>query len=271
MITKLNTLFVALLITASTLAQTPDKLNYQGVIRNSSNALVTNTAIGMQISIIKAGTPDTSVYVETQTPTTNGNGLVSFKIGEGSVVSGDITTIDWSNGTYSIKTETDLTGGSTYTITGTSSLSSVPYALQAKTASSLSGSGAANLNPNKCNCSSYIIPYMPYSASSSQIIYVANNPASWFGGSAVAASNVNVEAIDDSGTSYNLGVVTTAPVGQVTKLSTLILQGLANAGFTNNSPLSLRITLTNPEYAFVYANYDVAGVREFVEVECVRF
>lgn len=270
MITKVHTLFVALLIMASTFAQTPEKLNYQAVIRNSSNALVTNTAIGMQISIIKEGSPDTTEYKETQAPTTNGNGLVSFKIGEGTVVSGDITTIDWSDGTYSIKTETDVTGGTTYTITGTSPLSSVPYALQAKTASNLSSTATANLNPSKCNCDSYIIPYMPYSATTSQLIYVSNNPASWFGGSAVGASSVNVEAVDDSGNSYDLGVVATAPAGQVTKLHSLIDSALGAAGFTSGK-LSLRITLTNPEYAFVYASYNSGSVRAYVEVECVRF
>jgi hypothetical protein len=57
---------------------------------------------------------------------------VSIAIGTGSVVSGDFTTIDWSIGTYFIKTETDPTGGASYTITGTSQLLSVPFALQAK-------------------------------------------------------------------------------------------------------------------------------------------
>ncbi|MEO6977276.1 MAG: hypothetical protein ABI113_02825, partial [Mucilaginibacter sp.] len=54
-------------------------------------------------------------------------------IGTGTVVSGSLATIDWANGTYFIKTETDPTGGSTYTITGTSQLLSVPYALSAGT------------------------------------------------------------------------------------------------------------------------------------------
>jgi len=271
MITKVNILFVALLIMVSTFAQTPEKLNYQAVIRNSSNALVTNTAIGMQISIIREGSPDDiTVYIETQAPTTNGNGLVSFKIGEGTVVSGDITAIDWSDGTYSIKTETDVTGGTSYTVIGSSALSSVPYALQAKTASNLSSTATANLNPSKCNCDSYIIPYMPYSATASQLIYVSNNPASWFGGTAVGASSVNVEAVDDSGNSYDLGVVATAPAGQVTKLHSLIDSALGAAGFTSGK-LSLRITLTNPEYAFVYASYNSGSVRAYVEVECVRF
>ena len=51
-------------------------------------------------------------------------------------MSGDFTTIDWANDTYFIQTETDPTGGTTYTITGTSQLMSVPYALYAKTSGS---------------------------------------------------------------------------------------------------------------------------------------
>ncbi|MDX9776817.1 MAG: FISUMP domain-containing protein, partial [Petrimonas sp.] len=67
------------------------------------------------------------------------NGLVSVEIGSGTVVSGTFATIDWSNGPYFIKTETDPTGGTSYTITGTSQLLSVPYALHAKTAESVTG------------------------------------------------------------------------------------------------------------------------------------
>jgi hypothetical protein len=76
------------------------------------------------------------VYVETQTPTSNANGLVSLEIGGGTVVSGNMATINWANGPYFIKTETDPSGGSSYTITGTSQLLSAPYALYAKTSGS---------------------------------------------------------------------------------------------------------------------------------------
>src|SRR5690554_566777 len=93
----------------------------------------------MQISILQGSASGTAVYVETQTPTSNANGLVSLEIGAGTVVSGDFTTIDWANGPYFIKTETDPTGGTSYTITGTSQLLSVPYALHAKTAETVTG------------------------------------------------------------------------------------------------------------------------------------
>jgi len=131
-----------LLISSSIFAQTPQKMSYQAVVRNASNNLVASTAIGMQISILQGSSSGTAVYVETQTPTTNANGLVSIEIGSGTVVSGSFATINWANGPYFIKTETDpdgATGGISYTITGTSQLLSVPYALHAKTAESVSG------------------------------------------------------------------------------------------------------------------------------------
>ncbi len=128
---------IALLITVSVFAQAPQKMNYQAVIRNSSNALVTNAQVGMHISILQGSATGTSVYTETQTPTTNANGLVNIEIGGGA----GFSAIDWANGTYFIKTETDPTGGTNYTITGTSQLLSVPYALHSKTAETIIGGG----------------------------------------------------------------------------------------------------------------------------------
>ena len=134
---NLFTLITAILITASVFAQAPEKMSYQAVIRDASNALVTSQPVGMQLSILQGSISGAAVYVETQTPNTNINGLVSLEIGSGAVVSGTFNTIDWSSGPYFIKTETDPTGGTTYTITGTSQLLSTPYALHAKTADSI--------------------------------------------------------------------------------------------------------------------------------------
>ncbi|MDD3480410.1 MAG: DUF1566 domain-containing protein [Paludibacteraceae bacterium] len=120
-------------------AQAPQKMSYQAVVRNSSDALVINQSVGMQISILQGTTSGTEVYKERHFPNTNTNGLVSVEIGTGVVVSGDFSTIDWANGPFFIKTETDINGGSNYTITGTSQFLSVPYALHAKTADSVTG------------------------------------------------------------------------------------------------------------------------------------
>jgi hypothetical protein len=133
------TILTAVLLTATLWAQSPEKMSYQAVVRDGSNVLVTSTAVGMRIQILQGSEFGAAVYVETQTPTSNANGLVSLEIGAGTVVSGDFTTIDWSNGPYFIKTETDPTGGTNYSIAGTSQLLSVPYALHAKTAETVTG------------------------------------------------------------------------------------------------------------------------------------
>jgi hypothetical protein len=131
---RFYTTLLAVIFTASLFAQSPQKMSYQAVIRNSSDQLVTNHAVGMRISILRGSSSGTTVYVETQIPATNTNGLVSIEIGGGTPVTGTFAGIDWSSGLYFIKTESDPTGGTGYTITGTSQLLSVPYALYAKTA-----------------------------------------------------------------------------------------------------------------------------------------
>ncbi|MEI7597664.1 MAG: hypothetical protein WCK02_18095, partial [Bacteroidota bacterium] len=133
---KLLTILAALLLNTGVWAQTNQKMSYQAIIRNSNNVLITNTQIGMQISILHGSSTGTLVYSETQTPTTNANGIVAIEIGG----SAEFSAIDWANGSYFIKIETDPTGGVNYTITGISQLLSVPYALHSKTAESISGS-----------------------------------------------------------------------------------------------------------------------------------
>ena len=129
------TLTLVMLVNSSLWAQTPEKMSYQAVVRDSDDVLITNTQVGMQISILQGSINGTAIYTETQTPTANDNGLVSIEIGGGTGF-GDI---DWATNVYFIKSETDPTGGTNYSITGTSQLLSVPYALHAKTADSITG------------------------------------------------------------------------------------------------------------------------------------
>lgn len=127
---KIFTFLAILLLTVTVFAQSPEKMSYQAIIRDASNKLLTSQTVGMQISVLQGSSTGTVVYTETQTPLTNANGMVSIEIGGGA----GFNTIDWANGPYFIKTETDPTGGTNYIITGTSQLLSVPYALRAKTA-----------------------------------------------------------------------------------------------------------------------------------------
>lgn len=138
---KLFIIIAAVICVAGVYAQAPNKMSYQAVVRNTSDQLVVNQAIGMQISILQGSTSGTTVFVETHNSFSNANGLISIEIGGGAVVSGDISMINWANGPYFIKTETDPTGGSVYTIVGTSQLLSVPYAFYAETSGSAGPTG----------------------------------------------------------------------------------------------------------------------------------
>ncbi len=126
---KVYSLIAGLLFTANLWAQAPQMMSYQAVIRNSSNTLITSTTVGMQISILQGSITGTAVYVETQTPTTDANGLATMQIGTGTIVTGTFSAINWGAGPYFIKIDTDPSGGTSYTISGTSALLSVPYAL----------------------------------------------------------------------------------------------------------------------------------------------
>lgn len=142
---------LTLFITFTAFAQAPDLINYQAIIRNSEGNLIQDSNIGMRISILQTNATGTAVYTETHMVSTNTNGLVTIMIGGGNS-SDDFSAIDWSSGPYFIKTETDVLGGTNYTITGTSQLLSVPYALYAKTAGSVDGGGGqTNTQSNPLN------------------------------------------------------------------------------------------------------------------------
>lgn len=129
---KKITLALLLLSSFTTLfAQAPQKMNYQSVIRKTDGALLVNTSIGIKTSILLGSPTGTASYVETQTTTTNVNGLATIEIGGGTPITGTFLGINWGAGSHFVKTEIDPAGGTNYTISGTSQLLSVPYALYA--------------------------------------------------------------------------------------------------------------------------------------------
>ena len=138
----LITLTLFFSVIAASFAQAPQKFSYQAVVRNESNTLVRGN-VGVRITILQGGANGTMVYQETHTTVTNANGLMTLEIGGGTVVNGEFATIDWANGPFFLKTETDPDGGTNYTIEGTQQLLSVPYALYAAT----SGNGEGPAGP----------------------------------------------------------------------------------------------------------------------------
>ena len=130
---------ILMLSTLRLLAQTPEKMSYQAIVRASDNSLVSDSRVSLRIIVRQGSENGKNTYEETHSTTTNANGLVSLEIGAGTVVSGDFSKIPWSNGPFFIETQVDPLGGSNYSIIGISQLLSVPYALTAKYAESVGG------------------------------------------------------------------------------------------------------------------------------------
>ncbi len=129
----LSTFFLSL-FSIAVIAQAPQHMNYQAVVRDGDNGMVTNSSIGMRLQILKGTEFGAAVYVETHAPQTNGNGLINLQIGTGSVINGNFSNIDWSDGPFFLKTEIDPQGGANYSLTSTAQMVSVPYALYAQKA-----------------------------------------------------------------------------------------------------------------------------------------
>ena len=126
---KILTLFAALVLLA--VGATAQKLSYSAVVRNSANELVVNKTLTVEISITN-GVPSATVapvYSETQTATTNQNGLLSLTIGDNPTHTGDLSNVTWP--TAYITTTYTIDGS---TVTNTVAVNAVPYALYAENA-----------------------------------------------------------------------------------------------------------------------------------------
>ncbi len=134
------TLLIYIGSTLTLLAQSPEKISYQAIIRSSDNNLVIDSEVSIKILILQGTTGDNTIYEENHLVKTNSNGLISLEIGTGDIIQGNFSSIPWGQSQYFVETQVDVTGGTNYNIIGVSQLLSVPYALHAKTAESLTGS-----------------------------------------------------------------------------------------------------------------------------------
>ena len=134
------------------LAQSPEKISYQAIVRATDNSLVSEAPVGLRILIRQGGANGSVAYEESHTADTNTNGLVSIEIGTGNQIQGTFNKIAWENGPYFIETQVDPNGGTNYGIIGVSQLLSVPYALYAKYAENVIGSTTTtNSEPNRAS------------------------------------------------------------------------------------------------------------------------
>ena len=128
-------LFLALLLLSTTsFGQAPDGINYQAVIRNLSGNLVANNTIAIRIQVKQTSASGTIVFQERHSVTTSAQGIVNLVIGQGTLLGGNISTINWAAGPYFVCLGVSFTNGTNYLDYGSQQLMSVPYALYAKNA-----------------------------------------------------------------------------------------------------------------------------------------
>jgi hypothetical protein len=129
----LASFFLALLFAGAAFSQTPQRINYQSVVRSTTGEVLQNQTIGLRISILQGSDTGPAVFAETHTPTTNNYGLINVQIGSGTNLGPQLNSINWGANVYYIAVQIDPNGGTSYSILSTSQLVSVPYALHAKT------------------------------------------------------------------------------------------------------------------------------------------
>lgn len=119
------------------MAQTPQSFKYQTVARNNAGDVLASQNITFRMTLLQGDLPGTVIYTETHATATNAFGLATLEIGRGTPVTGSFATINWSITPIFLRTEIDPAGGSSFVEMGTSELLSVPYALEAKHARTL--------------------------------------------------------------------------------------------------------------------------------------
>ena len=201
----------------SLFAQVPEKFSFQAVVRNESNQLVTNAPVGVRVSILQGSTSGNALYVETHSVTTNANGLLTVEVGGGNTQMGSFNNINWANGPWFLKTETDPNGGSNYAVVSVQQLLSVPYALYAKEA----GNGFSG------NIMDYLTPVtIPY-------VVTALNQAGMVTQSDIPTVPTNVSAFNNDAGYITISAVPTVP----THLSAYTNDMGYISGYTETDPL----------------------------------
>jgi uncharacterized protein (TIGR02145 family) len=124
---QITLLFTAIILSLATLAQAPQGINYQTVIRDGDGNILPDTDISLQMTILSGAPDGIIVYQETHDANTNAFGLINLVIGSGIPQSGDFAEINWGDDDKYLETAIDVNGSGTYIVLGTTQFLSVPY------------------------------------------------------------------------------------------------------------------------------------------------
>jgi hypothetical protein len=126
---------------------TPPGIPYQAIARNANGTPYVNANLTVRFSLHEQTATGTVSYAETKSLQTNDLGLFSTTFGSGTPITGTFAGINWAQTTKFLQVEVNL--GSAWVDMGTQQLMTVPYAMYAGTASTLT---SANQTPNSNGC-----------------------------------------------------------------------------------------------------------------------
>lgn len=126
--------------------QVPQGIPYQAVARDAQGNPMANQSLTVQFSLHEASTDGQVVYQETQTSSTNAQGLFSLTFGAGVPSVGTFASINWGSGYKFLQVQANFGNGNVDL--GTQQLMSVPYALYSGSAGNGSNQNNSNYNPS---------------------------------------------------------------------------------------------------------------------------
>jgi hypothetical protein len=105
-------------------------LNFQGVARTASNAVIASQNITLKLSILQGSATGLTEYIEVRKVTTNAQGLFTAVIGDSLTIStlGKFSDIDWKLSPKFLKIEIDPAAGNNFITMGTTQFQFVAYA-----------------------------------------------------------------------------------------------------------------------------------------------
>jgi hypothetical protein len=126
--------------------QVPQGIPYQAVARDAQGNPMANQSLTVQFSLHEASADGQVVYQETQTSSTNAQGLFSLTFGAGVPSVGTFASINWGSGYKFLQVQANF--GSGYVDVGTQQLMSVPYALYSGSSGNGNNQSNSNYNPS---------------------------------------------------------------------------------------------------------------------------
>jgi hypothetical protein len=239
----------------------PQAFNYSAVARNSVGVPISNSTIGIQISILKTTAIGAVQYSENHFINTDAFGLFNLIVGSGAIQQGSMGAINWSSDNFYMKVGMDANGGTNFLTMGTTQLLSVPYALHAKTADSVTnGAGAvyiqAGNNVSISGTGTSADPYIVNSTASNNLLaptVTTNSATNITPNFAVFNANVNANSLSTAvsfeyGTTTEYGLIISNLVNNLPNVTGNVNTLVSSSNFTN--PFQSNVLLPSTTYHY---------------------